>query len=89
MFRAIQDVEFFERKFSKLYEEATVGDSDAFDIYELGRKIGFDDSEIESIHWHLQRGGFIERERSSGLIRFSKYAHMIENGQIREAYAPL
>lgn len=89
MFRTIVDVESFERKSSRLYDEAMSGDSDSFDIYELGRKIGLDEIEIESISWHLQRGGLIRRERDSDLFRFSDYARMIESGEIREAYAPI
>ncbi|MEQ9619805.1 MAG: hypothetical protein RIG61_11630 [Deltaproteobacteria bacterium] len=89
MLRIIQDVEFFETKVSRLFGEATEGDSDLFDIYELGRKIGLDDFEIESMSWHLQRGGLIEREKDSGLIKFSEYGRMMESGQIKAAYAPI
>ena len=89
MFRIIADVDFFETKLNRLYAEATGSDADSFDIYKLGKKIGLDDTEIESIRWHLQRGGLLKRESGSDLFRFSDYARMIWSGQIREAYAPI
>lgn len=89
MFKLVQDIECFQHKMEIMFDEALSTDSHAFDIYDLGKKIGLTGPEIESMYVHLKRGDLIERADDSGLLRFSRYAEMLRSGQIREAYAPI
>ncbi len=89
MFRSIPDVEFFQHKLDRMFEEVLSRDSNTFDIFELGKKIGLEETEIESMYWHLKRGDMIEKDDDSARLRFSCYGMMLQTGQIQEAYAPI
>ena len=56
MFKTINEVEYFEQKLNRMFKAVHLTDTDLFDIYELGRKIGLSDAEIESMYWHLRMG---------------------------------
>lgn len=88
MLRTIHEVESFEHKLAKMFEEVTSTESDLFDMHVMGKKIGLSDSDIESMYWHLKRGDILEKDNGSGLVRFSGYGIMLQTGAIMEACVP-
>ncbi len=88
MLREIPDVESFDHVVTKLFQEVEESTADTFDIYSMGEKFGLNEGEIEAMYFHLKRGEMIEQADGS-LVRFSKYGHMMQNGEINHGYVPI
>lgn len=88
MHRSLPEIESFDQKVSQLFKEAKHSRSGLFDIEKLGKNIGLDSAEIESISYHLKRSNMLETANGS-LVRISKYGHLMYSGQINYGYAPI
>lgn len=84
----LTDVESFDVKVNQLFKEAEVSRSGLFDINKIGKKLGLNEEEIESIKFHLKRSNMVETAQGP-LLRVSKYGHMLHHGQINHGYAPI
>lgn len=88
MLREITDVECFDFVVTRLFQEVEESSTDSFDIYSMGEKYGLNQDEIEAMYFHLRRSDMIEQADGS-LVRFSRYGHMMQNGEISHGYVPL
>lgn len=88
MIKSLPDIEPFEKNLARMYERIHGRESGLFDIYSVGRDLGLSGDEIEALYYHLKRGDMVECGENS-LLRISDYGHMMMNGDITNAYAPM
>ncbi|MGH7808215.1 MAG: hypothetical protein ACRENT_08985 [Thermodesulfobacteriota bacterium] len=74
---------------SILYGLSEGDQSKAFDIYEIGKILGYETSEVDYIVETLSRSELISREKASGNISITPYGIMVINGDINVGYAPI
>lgn len=74
---------------SILYGLSEGDQSKAFDMYEIGKMLGHETSEVDYIVENLCRSELISREKASGNISITPYGIMTINGDINVGYAPI
>ena len=74
---------------SELYRLCKEDQSKEFNMYEIGKRLGFDQFETELIVENLNRAELISHESHSGKVAITPYGIMIINGEIRIGYAPV
>lgn len=74
---------------SILYGLSEGDQSKAFDIYKIGKILGYETSEVDYIVETLSRSELISREKAAGNISITPYGIMVINGDIRVGYAPI
>jgi len=77
------------RFLSELHDLSRGDMSIRFDMYEIGRKLGYDSSETEYIVENLSRSELIRREKTSGKVTITPYGIMVMEGEINVGYAPV
>jgi hypothetical protein len=77
------------RYLSLLYDLSGGEDSVRFDMYEIGKRLGYDTSETDYIVETLDRSELINREKNSPKISISPYGIMTVKGDINVGYAPV
>ena len=88
MIKTLPDIESFEKNIARMYEQIQGRESGLFEMYYDCEKLGMSGDEIEALYYHLKRSDMVERGECS-LLRISDYGHMMMNGDIRQAYAPM
>ena len=77
------------RFLSLLYDLSDGERSSQFDMYEVGKRLGYDTSETDYIVETLTRSELISREKDSHNVSISPYGIMTVNGDINVGYAPV
>jgi hypothetical protein len=74
---------------SKLYSLCKDEQSKQFNMYEIGKKLGYDATETEYIAETLSRTELIRYEKSSNKVTITTYGIMMTKGEITVGYAPI
>ncbi len=74
---------------SKLYSLCKDQQSKQFNMYEIGKKLGYDATETEYITETLSRTELIRYEKSSNKVTITTYGIMMTKGEITVGYAPI
>lgn len=77
------------RFLSLLYDLYGGERSSQFDMYEVGKRLGYDTSETEYIVETLARSELISHEKDSRNVSITSYGIMTVNGDINVGYAPV
>lgn len=78
-----------DRFLSELYALSKADQNRGFNMYEIGKGIGFDEFETEEIVDNLSRAELIKRDKSSEDVFLTPYGIMIHNRDIIVGYAPV
>ncbi len=60
-----------------------------FDMYKIGKGLGYDASETEHIVENLPRSELIRHDKASDKVVISPYGIMLINGEVAVGYAPI
>ena len=74
---------------SELYRLCKEDQSKGFNMYEIGKKLGFDEFETELIVENLNRAELISHQNNSDKVSITPYGIMTIRGEIRIGYAPV
>lgn len=74
---------------SKLYSLCKDEQYKQFNIYEIGKKLGYNTAETEYIVETLSRPELIRYEKSSNKVTITTYGIMMTKGEITVGYAPI
>lgn len=74
---------------SRLYNLSKGESSGRFDMYEVGKELGYDTSNTEYIVETLARSELIGHEKNSSNVSITSYGIMTINGDIAIGYAPI
>jgi hypothetical protein len=74
---------------SILYGLSEGSQSRSFDMYEIGKILGYEPREVDFIVVSLCRSELISRDKVSGKISITPYGIMTINGDINVGYAPI
>ncbi|MBI2487695.1 MAG: hypothetical protein HYW01_12275 [Deltaproteobacteria bacterium] len=74
---------------SILYSLSKGDRSSLFDMYEIGKRLEYEASEVDFIVENLSRSELISCEKASGKISITPYGVMIMKGEITVGYAPI
>ena len=78
-----------DRFLSRLYALSNADQNRAFNMYEIGEAIGFDEFETEEIVNNLSRAELVKRDKPSEDVYLTPYGVMINNRDIIVGYAPV
>lgn len=74
---------------SELYRLCKEDQSKEFNMYEIGKRLGFDQFETELIVENLNRAELISHQKNSDKVSITPYGIMTIRGEIRIGYAPV
>ena len=74
---------------SKLYSLSKDGQSKQFNMYEIGKKLGYNATETEYIVETLSRTELLKYEKSFNKVTINPYGIMMAKGEIKVGYAPI
>lgn len=74
---------------SELYRLCKEDQSKEFNMYEIGKRLGFDQFETELIVENLNRAELISHQNNSDEVSITPYGIMTIRGEIRIGYAPV
>lgn len=74
---------------SELYRLCKEDQSKEFNMYEIGKRLGFDQFETELIVENLNSAELISQESHSDKVTITPYGIMMIKGEIRIGYAPV
>jgi len=74
---------------SELYRLCKEDQSKEFNMYEIGKRLGFDQFETELIVENLNRAELISHQNNSDKVSITPYGIMTIRGEIRIGYAPV
>jgi hypothetical protein len=74
---------------SKIYSLCKDEQSKEFDMYVVGKRLGYNATETEGIVETLSRAELIRAEKSSCKVAIATYGIMVTKGEITARYAPL
>ncbi|MDA2920713.1 hypothetical protein MYX76_14695 [Desulfobacterota bacterium AH_259_B03_O07] len=77
------------RFLSELYDLSEFNHTRGFNMYDIGKRIGFDRSDTDEIVNNLSRAEMIRRDKSSDEVFITPYGIMINNRDITVGYAPI
>ncbi|NIP30233.1 MAG: hypothetical protein GTN99_03670 [Candidatus Dadabacteria bacterium] len=93
MRRYIEEISNFEMKAKnftdKLVELRRFTDSELNHIKEIALLAGINESEIDSLIYHLRRGEIIETDRKGKFAKLTLYGHLMREEKIKIGYAPI
>jgi len=74
---------------SELYRLCKEDQSKEFNMYEIGKRLGFDQFETELIVENLNRAELVSHQNNSDNVSITPYGIMTIRGEIRIGYAPV
>src|SRR4030066_252506 len=74
---------------SKLYSLSKDGQSKQFNMYEIGKKLGYNATETEYVVETLSRTELLKYEKSFNKVTITPYGIMMAKGEIKVGYAPI
>ncbi len=88
-----EEVEGIQKKtlsfLSMLHDLCKSTQTKQFDMYKIGKGLGYDVSETEHIVENLSRSELIRHDKSSDKVAISPYGIMLINGEVAVGYAPI